>query len=100
MGSVLEELTKNPTESFIMNMDFTALLEDNENLAGITSVSFTNSNTVIDSSNITLGDYTYLGKIAQVRISDGTLYEQYAVTFTTTTTLGNTRTGTGLLRII
>jgi len=100
MSEVFEELEKTPEESLLFDMNFSNRLVSGETISAVTNSSFTNNGLVSGSTNITLGDAAYTGGIVQIRISGGQLYEQYTVMLSITTSLGNTRVGKGLLRIV
>ncbi len=86
-------LIKQPAESRMYVMDFSALLGQGETLAGVTSVT-------VDQVGLTLsGVPTYSGAYAQQRIEGGTSGTRYKITFLVTTTLSNTLSGEGILQV-
>lgn len=87
--------TKQPSESRLYSMDFSALLADGETISGVTSV-------VVDKitlSPIVLGTASFSGVLAQVRISGGLGGTIYKVTFVVTTSLSNVLEGEGLVNV-
>lgn len=97
--SDLEELVKLDSESILYDMDFSNQLTSGETIGGTPSAVSTSSSRVPGSSNVTLGEVGFLGPVAQLRISGGTVGEIYTIAITITTNLGNTRVGKGLLRV-
>lgn len=98
--SDLEELVKLDSESILYDMDFSNQLTSGETIGGTPTAVSTSSNRVPGSSNVTIvGDVGFLGPVAQLRISGGTVGEIYTIAITITTNLGNTRVGKGLLRV-
>jgi hypothetical protein len=99
MSSDLEELTKLPTENILYDMNFQNSMGTGETIATIVSSTSTNRSRIPGSANVTLGSAIFSGNTSQIRISEGTLNEQYLIEITITTSSGNTRIGRGLLRI-
>ena len=100
MSDAYEELEKTPEESLLFDMNFSNRLVSGETISGVTNSSFTNNGLVTGSTNITLGNAAYTDTTVQLRISGGQLYERYTVSISVVTTLGNTRVGKGILRIV
>lgn len=88
----LTVLDKQPAESKIFQMDFSANMAEAETVASVTSV-------VATPSGLTIGTPAPSGKTAQVRISSGTTGARYKVTFTVQTSAGNTLEGDGYLNV-
>jgi len=99
MAYILEELTKLSTESILFDMNFEKRMSTGETIAAISLTDFTNLGRISGSSDIVLDTTVFSGSTAQLRISGGTSNEQYEVTITVLTNLGNTKVGQGLLRI-
>ena len=88
----LETLFKQPGESRLYTMDFSANMSSAETLASVVSVT-------ADTVGITIGTPVYSGKNAQVRISGGTSGAQHKLTWVVTTSSGNTLEADGYLKI-
>lgn len=87
-------LIKQPSESRLFAMDFSANLAAGESLASVVSVT-------VDKAGLTITDPpTYGGTKAQQRISGGTAETRYKVTFVVTTSAGNTLEGEGILQVM
>ena len=87
-----ETLCKQPSESFLYDMNFSSRMATSEVLTGITSVTES-------PSGLTIGTPTYSGQIGQVRISGGTDGVTYTVTWLATTDAGNTIEAEGFLYV-
>lgn len=85
-----DTLCKQPSESWLYDMDFSPRLQLAETLTGITSVT-------ADQAGLTLGSPIFSGKTGQVRISGGTAGLTYKLTWLATTDLGNTVEAEGFL---
>lgn len=88
----IETLTKQPSESKVFTMDFSANLASGETIASVTSVT-------ADISGLTIGTPVVGTRSAQVRISGGTVDTLYKVTFVVVTSASNTLEAEGYLRI-
>lgn len=99
MSSRLEELTKRATENILFDMEFDKRMASGETITSIISVTYTNQGRVPLSTDINLGANSFLGTIAQIRITAGQIKEQYEIIFTVGTSALNTRVGSGILRI-
>lgn len=88
----IETLKKQPSESRLYTMDFSANLTTSETLASVTSVT-------ADVSGLTIGTPVLGSRSAQVRISGGTADVVYKVTWIVVTSAGNTLEAEGYLRI-
>jgi len=86
---------KQPAESRLFAMDFTALLGVGETLAGVTSVTALPASPALTLS----GAATYSGAFASQRILGGTAGVRYKVTFVVTTSASNTLEGEGILQV-
>ena len=91
--SFAPSLIKQPAESRLYTMDFSALLASDETISSVTSV------TDDSSDDLTLGSPTYSNTTASVRISGGTSGKTWKVTFVVATSAGNTLEGEGLLSV-
>lgn len=99
MASRLEELTKRVTENILFDMEFEKRMSAGETITSVTSVTYVNQGRIPGSTDINLGSNSFDGTIAQIRITVGQIKEQYVITFTVGTSTGNTRVGSGILRI-
>lgn len=88
-----QTLIKQPGENRLYSMDFAALLAEGETLDNVLSVAATPTGLTLS------GSAAYSGSIAQQRIYGGTAGQLYKITFTVTTTSGNTLQGEGLLQV-
>lgn len=89
-------LVKQPSESRLYSMDFSALLAAGESIASVTS--FTAA-TPPDAAALTISAIAASGPYAQARIAGGTAAFRYTVTAVVLTSLGNTLEGEGLLQV-
>lgn len=86
-------LIKQPSESRLYSMDFSALLAKGETLSSVSSV-------VSTPAGLTLsGAASVSGVFAQQRITGGTSGIEYIVTFVVLTSAGNTLEGEGILQV-
>lgn len=94
MGVGVPSLVKQPGESRLYTMDFSSLMATGETITAVTNVAYTG-----DDALLVVGSPTYSGQQAQVRISGGTNEYSYRVTFTVTTSSGDTLQGEGILQV-
>lgn len=88
----IETLKKQPSESRLYTMDFSANLTTSETLASITSVT-------ADIVGLSLGVPVLGSRSAQVRISGGTADVMYKITWVVVTSAGNTLEAEGYLLV-
>jgi hypothetical protein len=88
-----QTLIKQPSESRLFSMDFSALLAPSETVTGVTSV------TALPAGLTLSGSAVASGATANQRILGGAGGVMYKVTFVVTTSLGNTLEGEGLLKV-
>lgn len=88
----IDTLSKQPSESRLFTMDFSANLASGETISSVTSV-------VADVTGLTIGAPVAGSRSVQVRISAGTVDIMYKVTFVVVTSAGNTLEAEGNLRI-
>lgn len=96
MPLVLQTLDKIGAETRRYSMDFGALLDTDETI--ITVVSVTDSTPGSDS--LTLGSASISEEFVEFNISGGEAFNRHTITVTIETSLGNTLVGVGELRII
>lgn len=89
-------LVKQPVESRLFAMDFSALLASGESVSAVTS--FT-ADTPTGAAALTISSVAAAGSYAQARIAGGTSGFVYKCTAVITTSLGNTLEGEGLLQV-
>jgi len=85
-------LYKQPNESRMFAINFSANLESGETINAINSVTVTGAGLTVGSQSITSD-----GKKVQFRVSDGTAGESYQITVVATTTQSNILEGDGIL---
>jgi len=97
----LEVLIKQPFESREYDLDFSNLLEEDEHIKTIISVTSTNMGKVSGSGNVTIVGYTITSdrKRVRIRIEGGTDKEDYKITAQVDTYYNNRLEGEGLLRV-
>ena len=88
----MDTLTKQPSESRLYDMDFSANLSTSETITSVSSV-------MSDTAGLTIGVPVASGKKAQVRISGGTADVRYKLTFIVVTSAGNTLENDGVLQV-
>lgn len=94
-------VTKQPSESWLYDMDFAPRLATAETITSITSIGQEKLNTETlertTSTDLTISNQAATGQVAQCRISGGTNGSVYVVTFKVGTSLGNAAEAEGLL---
>lgn len=94
-------VTKQPSESWLYDMDFGPRLATAETILSITSIEQAKLNTETlertVTTDLTISSQAASGQVAQCRISGGTNGSVYVVTFKVGTSLGNTAEAEGLL---
>ena len=97
----LEVLIKQPFESREYDLDFSNLLEEDEYLKTIISVTSTNLGKQSGSTNVTIVGYSITSdkKKVRMRIEGGTNGEDYKITAQVDTYYNNRLEGEGLLRV-
>jgi hypothetical protein len=88
----IDTLVKQPSESRLYTMDFSANLAASETIDSISSVT-------ANISGLTIGTPVVGTRSAQARISGGTVDVLYKVTFVVVTSAGNTLEAEGYLKI-
>jgi hypothetical protein len=88
----IETLYKQPSESRLYTMDFSANLTTGETIASVTSVT-------ADVAGLTIGVPAVSGRAVQVKLSAGTADVLYKVTFMVVTSAGNILEAEGYLKI-
>lgn len=89
----LPSLIKQPAESRLFSMDFSALLASGETISSVSSV------TALPSGLTLVNPAVAAGTRAQQRISGGTDKVAYKVTIRVVTSAGNTLEGEGILQV-
>ena len=93
MGYDIQKLEKQPSESRVYDIDFSANLAAGETISAVSSCT-------ASPSGLTLGAASYTGTKVQIRISGGVTGTQYKVTAIVTTSAGNTLEGEGNLLVL
>lgn len=88
---------KQPSESRVYTMDFSAQLAQGEVITGVTSVAY--DGPTGDTTLVISGIASYTDTTANQRISGGTSGARYDVTMIVTTSFGNTLEGEGVLQV-
>lgn len=91
----LPSVTKQPTESRLYSMDFSALMGQNETISAVSSVTKDKTTT----PDLTIGAAVFDGQIAQFRLSAGKSGTKYKITCIVTTSDGNTLEGEGIVQL-
>lgn len=92
---MIPSVTKQPSESRLYSMDFSALLASGETLSTVTSV----STTLVTVPALTIGAGSVSGVLCQFRVSVGKTGNRYKVTAVVTTSAGNTLEGEGYVNV-
>lgn len=87
----LEIITKSPTEILLVGMDFTNQLLDSDSLIS--------ESVVFSPDEITVTDELIVGSSVTFKIAGGTSGQNYEVSVTVTTLLGETLVGIGKLKV-
>lgn len=96
-------LKKQPSESYLYDMDFTPRLALAETIAGVTSIAqqIEDATTGVrtTTTDLTISGQANTTKNVQCRIAGGTAGVLYVVTFVVTTSAGNTVEAEGYLAV-
>lgn len=95
----LVELTKQPAEELLFDMNFRKAMPIGVTISSVDDVAQENQGNVSGSSSVTIGSTAFSGTLAQVWISGGTDLEDYKITITITNSRGETVEGDGTLQV-
>jgi hypothetical protein len=98
-----DTLRKQPSESFLYDMDFAPRLKVGETVTSITSIVQQELNTDTlartTTTDLTLSGQAFSGQLVQVRITAGLTSKAYVLTFKVGTSLSNSVEAEGILLV-
>jgi hypothetical protein len=99
-----QTLRKQPSESWLYDMDFAPRLADADVIASVISIAQQEYNTdtgaLSSTTDLTFSSQAFSGQKVQVRISGGTHGKTYLITFKVTTSAGNSAEAEGFLQTL